>query len=153
MIVLALVGILAAVATPAFRSIMQSTRTSTQTDDLVSTLQIARSTALTQKTTVFVSAIGDNWANGWRIWIDSNNSGGFNDGEQLHEFESLTGNSTLSAGPVTQLSFSNEGFLRSPATAVSFTLRMADCAGGSDSNRTITLSLNGRVSVKTLACS
>jgi type IV fimbrial biogenesis protein FimT len=72
--VMAVVGILLAIAVPSFRSFVQNSRLSTQANTLVYALNLARTSAIQLDTTVEVCASADgltcntaNWANGWIV--------------------------------------------------------------------------------------
>lgn len=67
MVVIAVMGILAAIATPAFRDMIQNQRVRNAAAELHSSLALARSEALKRNTSVTVSAIDGNWSNGWQI--------------------------------------------------------------------------------------
>ena len=73
MIVLSVVAILVSIAAPSFRTAMLNSRLSSTTSTLYSALQMARSEAVTQRTTIRVCAANDansacanstNWSNG-----------------------------------------------------------------------------------------
>lgn len=59
MIVLAIIAILAAVATPSFRTLMLDNRLSSTTNSLLGALQSARSEAVTQRTAITVCAANE----------------------------------------------------------------------------------------------
>ena len=79
MVVLAVAGILAAVAYPAFTTIINGNRLNTHADDLVASLQFARSEALRRNARVSVcgSANGITCGGAWNNWltvVDSTNA-------------------------------------------------------------------------------
>ena len=69
-IVLAVVGVLAALAVPAFRSLLQEQRRQVIVNELVATLKMARTEAVVQQTPVVVRAADKGWGWGWEVTQD-----------------------------------------------------------------------------------
>ncbi|AMJ55661.1 MULTISPECIES: GspH/FimT family pseudopilin [Stenotrophomonas] len=71
MVTVAIAAILLAIATPSFRSIINSNRLTSQANELVGSLQQARSEAIKRNTRVSVcgSADGANCGGGWGTWL------------------------------------------------------------------------------------
>lgn len=148
MVVLAIAAILATVAAPSFNSTMRNNQLATQANELVSTLQLARSEAVkrAQRVTICVSSdqatcTGANWASGWIVFNDINNDLTLNVGETLVKVQSpLAGNNTLtSAGftSATTVQYLPTGFA---AAAGAFQLQQsATCS------RTINILATGRI--------
>jgi len=85
-ITVTLIGVVLSVGVPSFREILQSNRISVQTNELVATLNYARSEAVKRginvticKANVAVNAstcaAGVDWENGWIIFVDQNTLG------------------------------------------------------------------------------
>lgn len=157
MITVAVGAILLGVAVPSFFSIIQNNRATAQANDLLSSINIARSEAVKRgaTTTVCVSSDqatctgGTNWAQGWLVWSDTNGNGSLNSpAEIIKAREALTGGTTLTAG-VTSIAFNSSGMSLLGATAT-FTLHSPSCKGTQD--RTITLNAVGRANVARTAC-
>ena len=85
MVTLAMSAILMTFAVPGFNELIKSNRLSSTANDLLSTLQYARSEAVTRKTAVTVCTSADsvsaddpscdstvNWQNGWIVFVDRN---------------------------------------------------------------------------------
>lgn len=90
MIVIVLVAIFITVGVPSFQNLVSDNRLSTQTNRLVSSLQLARSEALKLRTPVSVCRSTDGatcagagvWESGWLVFVDTNGNGDV-DGEQI----------------------------------------------------------------------
>jgi len=96
MIVVAIAGVLAAIAVPNYSVFVKNNCLTTSTNSMVSSFQIARSTAVKLKTNVTVTAsnAGDNtneWGTGWTITFDEDRDG---DGA-LGTNEDFNGNGAL----------------------------------------------------------
>lgn len=157
MVVLAIAAILATIAAPSFTSTLRSNQITTQANELVSTLQLARSEAVkrAQRVTICVSSdqatcTGTNWASGWIVFNDINNDMIFNAGDTLIKVQgAMAGNNTLtSAGftSATTVQYLPTGFA---AAAGAFQLQQsATCS------RTINVMATGRIGMvsNTTAC-
>lgn len=81
MVTLALAGILMGVAVPSFTAVIDSNRLTTDANDLVTAINLARSEAIKRnlRVTLCKSANGsscnanNNWSQGWIIFTDQNN--------------------------------------------------------------------------------
>ena len=68
MVVLALIAIMAMIGVPGFQTMIQNSRLASTTNNLLSTLQYARSEAVTQRAAITVSPLnGADWASGTLI--------------------------------------------------------------------------------------
>ena len=78
LITIVVVSILLAAGVPAFQSFIKNSRVTSQTNDLISTIQLARSEALKRGTNMVVCASSnqttctgkDTWADGWIVFSD-----------------------------------------------------------------------------------
>jgi type IV fimbrial biogenesis protein FimT len=89
MIVVAIVGILAAIGAPSFQDMLNQTRASSLANELASSLNLARSEAIKRGAQVSVCKSGNitaasptcsttaSWQNGWLIFVDTSTSGTF----------------------------------------------------------------------------
>ena len=76
LIVLVLVGILATLAVPSFRALASNQALSNAASDLLSANIQARSIALKVNRRTIVQPIsGDDWRGGWRVYVDTNMNG------------------------------------------------------------------------------
>lgn len=113
MITLVVVIILVAIAAPSFNSMIRDSRAATQANNLLSSLQVARSEAINRGVRVSMRRLSDTpsvWEDGWRIFTDWDGDGVFDgdldekdcsvDGQDclLMEQQALGNNITLSTG-------------------------------------------------------
>lgn len=137
LIVVAIMGILAAIATPYMGDMIRRQRIKTAAFDVFSSLAFARSEAIKRNTSVTILPTGGNWAAGWRI-TDSNN----NLLRQQAGWDALT-----AAGPASVV-FAASGRATSLAS-------ISLSAYGVDANsfRCVKVDLSGRAISKEGACS
>ncbi|OUR73993.1 hypothetical protein A9Q78_01885 [Methylophaga sp. 41_12_T18] len=139
-ITLSIAAILMAIAAPSFSGIIQNNRMTTQYNELLASLSLARSEAIkrTQRVTVCQSSTnnscgGDSssWHSGWIVFVDENADNTRDAGEDILRANSvLAGNNTLSYGARTRVGFDSDG-LASGGSNGTFTL----CDSRGDSNR------------------
>jgi type IV fimbrial biogenesis protein FimT len=102
-VVMTIIGILAAIAFPSFRTLMQNQRLATQANDLIADLNFARSEAVKRVGQVGVcvskdgaTCTGGNWDAGRVIFFDANNDGGWDANDLvLRVRDSLGGSNSL----------------------------------------------------------
>jgi len=106
-----------ALAAPALTSFVRGNRLMAAQSDLVSSLMLARSEAARQGASVGVEALlplaDGGFANGWRVWVDANGNGSYDDGESvLREVPGHGAALTITPTPgVRQVVFGSNGFL------------------------------------------
>lgn len=153
-VTVAVAGILAAVAVPSFLDFIASSRASAEVRSLARFIASARSEAITRGTEVNVSRIGNSWSDGWRIWVDSNGNGSYNDGEALKQVVEIGSEASItvkkSGQAVSGFSFDNEGFL-SESAVINFQYRSYPEKCSVD--RDLTLNLSGQLTLSKRACS
>ena len=118
--VVAIAGILLAFGLPAFQEFVARNRLDSASQDLLASLQVARSEATrrgAQVTMRLDGAAGSrNWGNGWTMFVDTNGNGALDTGEEtIRQGMALAAPLTLygSAGFDTSLSFNRDGRLTS----------------------------------------
>lgn len=158
-ITLAVASILIAQAVPAFLSMMQDNRIVTQTNDFVTSLNIARSEAVKRGMRITVCksidsatcAAGGSWEQGWIVFTDSNNDAAVNNTDVvLQTHRALPANTTLNGvvGNVTDyVSYASSGFSRivGGGGVQTGTLVMCDMRGFGDKARAIVINATGQV--------
>lgn len=150
MVTLAVAAILATVALPGFTSLIQTNRVTTQTNELVASLNLARSEAIRRGLPVTVTAIDNNFANGWNIHFEGEN--GANTVLRTHPaMRKMTVTTTPAAQ--SEIIFNGRGFKTTPAAAATLDIIPAGCASGTaDRRRTLNISNTGRINVTRGAC-
>ena len=141
MTTVAVTAVLLTLALPSFRETILSNRISTQANEFVSDLNIARSEAVKSAQTVTITSNnGTNWGSGWTI----TNAGG----TTIRVHGPLDGSSTLT-GSVNSIQYQETGFINGGAT---LTFNLCDDRTG-ETGRQITILTTGRPGSADLACS
>lgn len=103
LLVLIIAGILVALGLPSFRAMVEENRVNSASNDLVTTMNLARSEAITRNATVALCATiatagsdfaaatpvcqTDNaatgWESGWILFVDADNDGAYDAGEEI----------------------------------------------------------------------
>lgn len=156
LVTLALVAILVTVGVPSFLTTIQNNRVTTQANNFVSAINLARSEAVKTGAIAHVEAlsptVGNEYGAGWRVWVDLNGNAALDlaatPPEEVREFAALDGGAVLNSGGPTDLQFLSSGGLNS--AAVSLSLSIPNCAG--DQIRTIAIALTGRADVTRSTC-
>lgn len=151
LVVVLILGIVAAVALPGFRDTLARNRIASQHNELIAGLTLARSEAIRRNAPVALCAADaaqascqSNWGSNWLVWVDSDSDGTVDSGEPVLQVGGVSATETLSAeasATHTVFRFSPRG-LRVLPTATSPTLRIRanNCVSGSTSlSRTITV--------------
>jgi type IV fimbrial biogenesis protein FimT len=142
MVTLAIAAIVMTMAVPSFTDMTRNNRLTTQANQLVTALNLARSEAITRRVTVDVAATdaGDasnEWGEGWSVAV--------NGGATLRVFESLGSNTLDSGNDLATIQYQPSG----RASATDMTL--CDDRTG-ETGRQITILTTGRVTTTTVAC-
>jgi type IV fimbrial biogenesis protein FimT len=106
MVTVSIAGILMFVAMPSFKTSISGNRLTTYANELVTSLNLARSEAVKRGISVSVRKVdtdsstnlsaGANWENGWDVFTDTDSDGKFEAGDTLiRTHESLPANFTL----------------------------------------------------------
>jgi len=118
MVVLAIAGVVMAFAIPAMGNFIKNERLVTQINTLVGHLAYARSEAVTRRQQVILcassnstSCLGADWAAGWILFIDADNSSTFTANELiLRAKATLEGSNTLVSSTGSMIIYDNRGF-------------------------------------------
>ncbi|HHW4680197.1 MAG TPA: GspH/FimT family pseudopilin [Xylella taiwanensis] len=156
MIAVVVVAVLAAIAFPSFHSLIRSNRVSSRTNELISSIALARSEAVCSAHGGGVcpsangDTCGDQWSQGWLVWNDANGNGIFDKGEVVLRY--VQGNPQLSVSAVNALpiAFDAHG-LRRGSNNQMVTLRPNDCEG-QPLQRTVTITATGQAKVDRGVC-
>ena len=165
MITLAIVAIVLAVGVPSFQEMMRNNRATANTNDFLGSLYLARSEAIKRGTGSRVvlcpgtqaGCSGSAWGSGWIVFVDANDNGGWDTGEQiLRIHEKLSGDDALSGTTLvrTYISFAPDGVARLAGNDTAFqwgTLTFTMCNSSNQSN-TIEIGQAGRARVVPQSC-
>jgi len=120
-------AILFAIAAPSFATIIDKTRMKSTTSNLQQSLLLARSTAISQASTVLVCQIAEpegsncvashkrniNWVHGWQIYLDKNGNSRYDDVDTLLSRHKPDKNTAIIFNQNGRLSFFANGAARS----------------------------------------
>jgi len=139
MMVIAIAGVMAAFAGPSFTTMINNNRITTQTNQFILAVQIARSEAVKRGRPISITATdGSNWAQGWQV-LDENDA-------VIQNFDAVpSGLTVVSADSKTSFTFSGSGEVNT-----SDTLKV--CKTGLD-GRNILITSTGRTRLVTTGVS
>jgi len=163
MVTLVIAVILVVISVPGFRSIIQNNRATTQANELLSAMTLARSEAIKRGTNVSVCSSTDQstcaasltWSSGWIVFVDINNNGTFDDDADaslcevdvanlpaedciLRTKETLAGNTALISTSI-DVKYLSTGLVTASST---MTLTPSPCKGKNE--HTIAVNATGR---------
>ena len=160
MIALAVAAVLLLLAIPSFRTLTMDKRITTQTNDFISTLVLARAEALKRvsRVTVCKSVNGTacagsgGWEQGWIVFADADDDAIVDNGEAILQVRStMDGDNTLlgSTNVANYISFVASGSPKLTSGAFqSGTLVVCDERGAGEDARAINISVTGRSRVE-----
>lgn len=160
MITLVIAAILLTVGVPSYQSLVRNQRLTTQINTFVGSLQLARSEAIKRRVPGHVTAVdasdnGDEWGPGWRIWVDLNNNGGFDAGEDLKTQANLQGNTMNSVEDNGDIVFRPDGTLPTafPNTAGIASFDLCPPANSNVNGRQVQIRVTGQIAtINDLVC-
>lgn len=147
LVTLSVASILLSVAVPSFSTFIQNNLLTTQSNGFYSALALAKSEAVRRSSSVSLCPStngtgctgGTTWSNGWLVFVDTNNTGVVDTGEEILQVgAAFSGGNTFSSGK-NKITFTANGF--SMGSNGTFTL--CDSRGGSYS-KAIILNNQGR---------
>lgn len=124
MITVAIAAILLTVAVPGFQTTIANNRLVTQTNSLVTDINIARSEAVKRGTGVVLCSsadpnaaapaclgAGNAWTSGWIVFVDNDNNGAFGAGDTLIKVSQASGGTAtiLTAGDLNTFTYNGDG--------------------------------------------
>ncbi len=141
LVVIGVVGIMAAMAAPSFNTAIENQRTKSAATDLYIALSRARSEAITRNTNVTLSPVSSNWALGWQIADPSAPT------VYLENHDALKGNLTVTASPTGSIVYRSSGRLQAAGNT-----KFAIAGRYPTSARCVCVSLSGRPTIIEGAC-
>jgi len=151
MITVAVAGVLLTVGIPSFLSIIETNRTVTHTNELVTALNLARSEAVRRGAPIVVCSSTDgaicststDWSTGWIIRTQTAAP------EVLRAWPERSGGAGILTGDVDEIEFQPRGSLP-PGPTPLIQLRLPNC--GVNEGRDVAVNSAGRISVSRVDC-
>jgi type IV fimbrial biogenesis protein FimT len=150
MITLVVAAILATIAAPSFTAMIQNSRMTTQSNELLSSFALARSEAIKRgqqvvscqsATTTSCSNNAANWHQGWIVFVDDDPDGTADAGEDIILVHNAMTSSLSASSTTASVTYDNDGLAIGLATEIFFTL----CDARGDSNKQgLGISIAGR---------
>lgn len=152
-----ILAIALALGVPSFTQLMQNNRMTSQTNEVVTLLNLARSEALQRGIPVRLRSTAANWGGNLEVAADTNGDGDLTDATDVLRVEDgfayASAGAADSDGAVSFIEFRATGFLAtntSPPTPIVMTMTADDCRG--NNTRAVTVALSGAISSAKLAC-
>jgi type IV fimbrial biogenesis protein FimT len=155
MVTVAVLAVIMMVAAPSLAGFVRSSKVRSAQSEMIASLMLARSEAAKRGMTVGLAASaptsGNEFGNGWTVWVDTNEDGVVDSGELvLRTYPSLNAAVVLgTTRNITTLAFNSSGFL-TPSTAVNFKA----CGGNSDTTKGFAIRVDpvGLADIQEAAC-
>ncbi len=144
MVTLSVMAILATLAAPSFTSLIQNSRTTTQTNELVAALNLARSEAVKRGVDVQVTPEDGSFVNGWCVHLMPD----CDEDRVLRIYPEMRQVAVTNSASVR---FDGRGAKVDPGN-LAMGIAPQSCAAGSDRRRELSVSNTGRVSVARKDC-
>lgn len=162
MVAILLLVITITVAIPSMQSTIQNNHVVALTNDLIGSLNLARSEAVKRGVSVSIcpaqdssfNACGNDWNNGWFVFVNPDENGVFanNASEPLIRVQQVSGQGiAVSTSPATSTATYNSAGFAAPGTGnLNFDLTASGCTG--NHARNVSISVTGRITTTTQAC-
>jgi len=159
MLTVVVLSIVLGIGVPAFRNFILNNRLTTQANDFMAAVQMARSEAVrwsggVVRITATNPTTDNEWGGGWIIWADADGDGIQDAGEVLHKVDSLSGGNMLnSTTDISQFICNGDGSITPDALQLTDGRTSSpDCSAGLRPARTITVRGNGQTSIGAGRC-
>ena len=161
-VTICILGIVMAIAIPSFTSTIRNNTIASISNNMIASLNYARSEAIKRNTPVSVcaptdssySACGSNWSLGWLVFVNPNGANVVvnSTAAPLLRVEAITDQSiNLTTSPSVGIAtYNGSGFPAQNTANVVFTIKATGCTG--DAGRQISISMTGRSSVTNVTC-
>jgi type IV fimbrial biogenesis protein FimT len=136
LVTLAIVAILASIAAPSFSVFIENQRVRSAANDLMATMNLARSEAVTRNASITVSEATGGWSNGWIVKAGAT---------VLQSDDSVGG--VVITGSVSSFSYNS-----SARASVAATFALVPSSGNASRSRCVSISLNGKPNSKSGGC-
>jgi type IV fimbrial biogenesis protein FimT len=159
-VTIVVVSIIAGIALPSFRPMLQNMRIRSEASDLAAAINLGRSEAIKLQTAVIICVrsgttetcgAGSNWASGWLLFVDKNGDGNYAEANDLmlRAREAVPGGLTLTNNLATTPGSLMIAASGKPAIGGSF--RICDNRAGTH-GRLVDVARTGRVNVSQTSC-
>jgi type IV fimbrial biogenesis protein FimT len=142
-VAVAIVAVLSSLAAPSFREYIANQRVKNASFDLVAALSFSRSEALKRNAKVDVVPAGGDWAQGWTIKLQVDNT-------ELRKQNAFTGLAITETAALAKLTYGNDGRMDT-ASAPQFTIALPVPISGVGS-RCVKIDLSGTPRSNTGGC-
>lgn len=151
MVTVAVLAIIISIATPSFRQLLDNSRVASQTDQLVTAFNTARSEAIRNGRGAWFTARAGDFSNGWCVRTDNQDCG--TDDADLLDFSSVDPRLEITQGTPATLSFALNrlGALQDPGTATVLVVKPKVCGDGLMMRR-ININATGRIAIDRVNC-
>lgn len=143
---LSIFGVLITQAVPGMRQLVAKQRQNAVASQLEAHLAMARSSSLSRGARVTVSPLANSWSGGWRIHLDENANGAWDDGEEVIAQASVADGVSVSAnGPMSRyISYAPNGQpVQANGAFMAGTWRI--CSAGVPTAKRLIMSATGRI--------
>jgi len=158
MVSVAIVALMIGLAVPSYRYSINSSRISSDSDSLLSALQLARTEAIRRGLSVTVcgsNATGsacsgsNNWKTGWLVFVDLNNNASYDAGDTLVRRQSAltSANAVIADNNTSAVRFNREGIASGLANDP-VTVTFSPPTNSSTQKRCLVISMAGRMLIQ-----
>jgi prepilin-type N-terminal cleavage/methylation domain-containing protein len=160
LIVVAIVGILAAIGGPMFGDLSKNNRLIAQTNNVVLAMNYSRNAAVSRGHNIVIQSSlsgSNNWSRGWQVRLDVNSDGDYTDVEDIviRTFDATKSstltlndyNTSTASTDTNDIVYQSTGFVSTPRTLI---LTADSCTG--EHIRIIDLQLSGLVTTSRQVC-
>lgn len=162
MVGIAIFMIMVGLAIPSMQSIIANNRTITLSNELLSSMHLARSEAVKRGVSVSVcpaanqnfNSCGNNWSLGWIVFVNPDENGTFSnnaDEPLLRAYQAPSQGQTIATTPFsTLITYTSSGFAATNTTNLSINITTSGCTG--TNGRNIVISFTGRPQLSNISC-
>lgn len=159
LVAISVASLLLTVGIPSFRTLIMNTRIIGETNDFVTAINTARSSAVRyqRNATICVSSnfdaalptceAGTDWSSGWIVWVDKDRDDATDTDEILSAHEPLADTTTFFSTTTNQFTYDARGF----GMVAGDDLILCDSRTG-ETGRVVTVNDAGRISLAEFAC-
>lgn len=154
LVTVVIVGVMAGIGLPSFNQTIKNSRLTTNANNLIASLNLARSEAIKRNVRVYIERKGDtsqSWDSGWNVFVEGNNNRTYDEGtdELLKTFPPLSNNYTLRTGAnfANWVAFLPTGVSSSSSGFPNDSFRVCATAGDTENSRRVAVNIVGRARV------